>query len=153
MKENQPSIEKEAEIAVSWGWQTEGLPEPKCLRDAVAASSEDEIRTRSSKIVLLFLDLARTTGDAAYLEIANSGAKHLAHTWERLAASPRIAHGAINPSYTNSLSRSAFALAEAWKVTKNPVYRNAGLSIIRHFAERESPTGRGLDAVRKGGER
>lgn len=80
--------------------------------------------------VLFLLEFARTSGDVAFLELAKSGAKHLAETWESSAAS--------DPSFIHNLSRTAFALAEAWKITQNPVYRDAGLSIIRYLAEVQS---------------
>jgi hypothetical protein len=129
-----------AEAAVSRSRRVEQLRESKPTRDAVAASAVDEIQTRTSEIVLLFLDLARITGDAAYLEVAKAGAKHLAQSWENLAANPGGIHAAIKPSsIANGLSRAAFALAETWKATKNPVYRDVGLNIIRCIAGMESP--------------
>ena len=150
MKEDQQSTLTRAETTVSWRRPVDHLLESKLLHDQVTVSSADELQTRTSRIILLFLDLARPTGDTASLDLAKPGAKDLADTWEKPAANPTVIQAAGNPSFTHGLSRAAFALAEAWKVTQNPLYRDAGLKIIWYLAEKESAAGRGLDAVHRG---
>ena len=153
MKEAHKSVLASAETAVSWSWPEEQLPESAPSRHAVAASSADQIQTRTSEIVLLFLDLARATGDPAYLEVAKAGAKQLAQTWENLAASPAVFHAVTNASFATGLSRAAFALAETWKATQNPFYRDAGLDIIGYIAGTELAGGPERDAMRRGEKR
>jgi hypothetical protein len=134
-------------------WPLEQRPKSAPRSDAAGVSSADEIQTRTSNIVLLFLDLATATQDAAYLDVAKAGAKHLANTWNGLSASSAITPSTDKLSSTLSLSRVAFALAETWRATKNPVYRHAGLNIIRHLAEVTPAAGRESDAVHGGEKR
>jgi hypothetical protein len=85
------------------------------------------VHIRTAEFVPFFLDLAGSAGDEAYLEIAEAGAKHLADTWRSLDLNPEVIDGVIGTTATNGLSRAAFALSQAWKVTNNPDYQDAGL--------------------------
>ncbi len=76
-----------------------------------------------------------------YLEIAKSGATHLADTWENLAANPTVVPTLIRSPWTQGFAQAAFALAEIWKATGDPVDRDAGLSIIRYITEMKSVDG------------
>jgi len=150
MKEDQQSTLTMTEPSVLWNWPEDELLDVRHARDEVAVLSVDEIRPEASEIVLLFLDLAKITGESAYLEVAAAGAKRSVYMWKQLAASASTAHHVITRSSINGLSRSAFALIQAWKATENPVFGDAGLNIIRYIAEMESADGQGPDAIHAG---
>jgi uncharacterized protein YyaL (SSP411 family) len=132
---------------------SEQLRKSTLQSDAPGGSSTDEIQTRTSTIVLLFLDLAKVTGDAAYLDVATAGAKHLAKAWNGLSARAPVIESPDELSSGRSLSRAALALAETWKATKNPLYQHAGLNIIRYLTKAAPATGRQSDPVHLGGRR
>jgi len=95
-----------------------------------AATSRDESDSKKAEIVLFLLDLARTTRDSSPLEIARLAASHLTEDSGRRMTHP----GDPDPSVIHSLSRTAFALAEAWKITHDVRYREAGLRVIRYLS-------------------
>lgn len=97
-------------------------------------ASRAERDSRAAEIVLFFLDLAKTTGDSSFLQVARLAAEYLAEGWTRSARSKPAGDGERRSSLTPDLSRTAFALAEAWKVTQDDVYRDAGLNIIRYLS-------------------
>lgn len=79
-------------------------------------------------MLLFLLDLAQSTGDPGFLGLAKAAATHLAGCLRRFTREER-------PRFTDialkgELSNSAFALAEAWKTTRDPIYRQVGLEVI-----------------------
>lgn len=150
MKGEQSSGRSRAEVAVSRGLPMKLAPESSGSRDASTRSSAEENQTRTSNLVLLFLDLSRVTGDATYLAMAVAGAKHLAKAWKGPSTRPPIIRGLAELSSVRSLSLVSLALTQTWKATKNPVYRDAGLNIIRYLAKTAPTVNRLLTAVRRG---
>jgi lantibiotic modifying enzyme len=96
----------------------------------IVATSRDESDCTKAEIVLFLLDLARMTRDSSLLEVATFAASHLTEDSSRRMAHP----GDPGPSLVHSLSRTAFALAEAWKITHDVRYREAGLRVIRYLS-------------------
>jgi hypothetical protein len=90
MKEDRQSTLTSVGAAESRSWPSKQLPKSAPQYDANRVSSAEEIQIRTSNIVMLFLDLARTTGDQAYLGIATAGATHLAKAWNGLPARPPV---------------------------------------------------------------
>jgi hypothetical protein len=109
----------------------------------------DSIRI-DREIVLFFLDLARTTGDKAYLAVVSAGARSLVRTWENMIANARRIPFTAELSSIDELSLAAFALVHAWKETETPAYRYAGLNIIRYIAEMESAASQVVNAAHGG---
>ena len=104
---------------------TLSVPQPRS-----SAASSDDSDSRTAEIVLFLLELARTNRDSSLLEVATFAASHLAED-----ASRRMTHAADpDPSLIHGLSRTAFALAEAWKITHDVRYREAGLRVIRYLS-------------------
>jgi len=108
------------------------LHEPDSERQAAAlADSADRTATEA---LLFLLELAKTTGDLSFVEVASIGAKQLVEGWSRTEAKRMAVGGRTDSAKIDNLSRAAFALAEAWTITQNPAYRDAGLSILRYLA-------------------
>lgn len=98
-------------------------------------SLRPERNPAATEIVLFLLDLAKTTGQSSFLQLARLAAEYLAEGWSRPATSVVVEDAEHRSSLTHDLSRTAFALAEAWKVTHDTVYRDAGLDIIHYLSE------------------
>jgi hypothetical protein len=96
-----------------------------------ALISGDGNDPKTAEIVLFLLDLTKASRDSAVLEIATLAASHLIE-----GLSGRMTTYPANPdsSLVHTLSRTALALAEAWKITHDVRYREAGLSIIRYLS-------------------
>jgi hypothetical protein len=99
-------------------------------------STAPEIHSHTSEVVLFLLDLARTTGNSCFMLLAKDAATQLTRKWCDFICEA-LPHSA-DLSLKGYLSNSAFALAEAWKVTREPVYRQAGLEILHRISEIEA---------------
>src|ERR1700733_10627878 len=73
MKEDRQFTLTSVGAAESRNWPLKQLPKSAPWYDANHVSSTEEIQTRTSNIVMLFLELAKATGDAAYLDVAKAG--------------------------------------------------------------------------------
>ena len=120
------------------------LPEPDHPDKTATVSSRLGLYSGGAGIVLFYLQLAKATGDDAYLAQARSGADYLESHWrEETGAGPE------NPlrsslSLYSGLSGIAFTLAETWKATKDERYRDAALAITDAIAAAAKPTGPGI---------
>jgi len=94
----------------------------------LAPTSGDRHDPEIAEIVLFLLDLA--SHDSSHLEIATMAASQLTEGLSRRMTYPANP----DPSLVHALSRTAFALAEAWKITRDVRYREAGLSVIRYLS-------------------
>ena len=108
------------------------LRELRRVRQVASVASRAD-RT-AAEALLFLLELAKTTGEPAFLEVASMGAEDLAKDWSDSEAGAS-ANATGNDSATNDcLSRTAFSLAEAWTTTRNVVYRDACLDILWYLA-------------------
>ena len=125
------------------------LPDPDHPDKPVTIGPDNTIYSGSAGVVLFFLELARATGDASYLHDAALGADYLAVSWQTLAegsgASARRDQGL---SFDQGLAGTAFALAESWKATQNPTYRDAALAATHVLASRAESIGEGVEWLR-----
>jgi hypothetical protein len=135
------------------GW----LPDPDHPEKVVTIGPDNTIYSGSAGVVLFFLELARATGDASYLRDASLGADYLVASWHTLVAgegdAPRRDRGL---SFDQGLAGTAFALAETWKATQNPAFRDAALAATRTIAGSAGEVGDGVEwlpspAVGQGG--
>jgi rhamnogalacturonyl hydrolase YesR len=113
---------------------------------ATAVGPDNTIYSGSAGTVLFFLELAAATGNQSYLEDAKRGADYLAASWKRLPGS----QGASllqdrGLSFDQGVAGTAFALAETWKATKVPAYRDAALQATRALADSAVVAGDGVE--------
>jgi hypothetical protein len=101
----------------------------------------------TASLVLFLLDVARATPNTGFLGLAKDSAEHLTSEWRDFF---RRESDFRDISVAEGLSNSAFVLAEVWKATRNPVYRETGLQIIHYISEIES---RYVETVRLEGRR
>ena len=99
-----------------------------------AAALADSADRTATQALLFLLELAKTTGDLSFVEVASIGAERLVEGWSSTEAKRMAVGGRTDSATVDNLSRAAFALAEAWTITRNPAYRDAGLSILRYLA-------------------
>lgn len=90
-------------------------------------------RHQTSDLILFLLDVARGRVRPDFLSLAKDVASQLACEWRDFSGDERP--HSVTVSFKGDLSNSAFALAEIWKVTREPVYREAGLDILRYLRE------------------
>jgi hypothetical protein len=106
----------------------------QCMAGSDAALSAENSKGTAADALLFLFELANSTGDPSFAEVANVAAQQLAKGWSSSEAKRAAVRAGNDPAAVDDLSRWAFALAEAWKITRNPPYRGAGLSIIQYFA-------------------
>ena len=98
----------------------------------------DNLYTGSAGVVLFYLELARATGDAAYLEPARRGAnRFLAELPADLdpgAASLYVGYGGV-----------AFVLNETAKATRDDRYRAGARRIVHWIETSAKPAGKGVE--------
>lgn len=125
------------------GW----LPDPDHPEKPTSVGPDNTIYSGSAGTVLFLLELAAATGDPSYLEEAKRGADYLAASWKTLPGST----GSLLPdqglSFDSGLSGVAFTLAETWKVTQIPAYRDAALEATRKLADSGVAVGKGVQWV------
>jgi hypothetical protein len=81
------------------------------LSAPTAPPSRDGDDSKTAEIVLFLLDLTRASRNSSLLEIAALAASHLTEALSRRMTYP----ASPDPSLVHTLSRTTFALAEAWK--------------------------------------
>jgi uncharacterized protein YyaL (SSP411 family) len=124
------------------GW----LPEPDHPEKTVTVSPDNAIYSGSAGTVLFFLELAAATGNPSYLEDAKRGADYLAASWHRLPGSSwESLLRDRGLSFDQGLAGTAFSLAESWKATRIPAYRQAALEATQALAAAASPAGAGIE--------
>jgi lantibiotic modifying enzyme len=125
------------------GW----LPDPDHPEKPTSVGPDNTIYSGSAGTVLFFLELAAATGEQSYLEDARRGADYLAASWKTLPGST----GSLLPdqglSFDQGLAGVAFTLAETWKVTEVPAYRDAALEATRKLADAAVTAGKGVQWV------
>ncbi len=119
------------------------LPEPDHPEKLTTVSPINGIYSGSAGTVLFFLQLAKATNDSSYLGDATRGADFLAATWHDLPAGKERLPG-MNLSFYNGLSGLAFVLAETWKATGDPRYKEAALASTQYIADAAKPAGAGV---------
>jgi uncharacterized protein YyaL (SSP411 family) len=135
------------------GW----LPDPDHPDKSATIGPDNTIYSGGAGVMLFFLELARATGDAAYLGDASRGADYLAASWKRLVPEQGVSTLRDRGlSFDHGLAGTAFSLAETWKATQEPSYRDAALAATHALASRASPIGDGVEwlpspAVGQGG--
>jgi hypothetical protein len=121
------------------------LPEPDHPEKTATVSAPPTIYSGNAGIVIFLLELARATGDSAYLDEARRGAEWVATHWrETLDYRFLIALDNVNLDFNHGLSGTAFALAQAWQATGDERLREAALAVTRHVAAAVHPAGNGV---------
>jgi hypothetical protein len=136
------SAEVSKQTGIAW------LPEPDHPDKPATVGPDNTIYSGSAGTVLFFLELAGATGDVSYLDDAKRGADYLAASWNLLPGQKRkslLQDRGL--SFDQGLAGVAFTLAETWKVTKVPAYRDAALAATRALAEAAVPTGKGVEWI------
>ena len=124
------------------------LPEPDHQDKAITIGPDNTIYSGSAGIVLFLLELAKATGDTTYLDDARRGADYLVATWEHLPDTK--SEGLLQDrglSFDQGLAGVAFTLAETWKATQLPVYREAAIQATRRLVSAAKPVGAGVEWV------
>jgi Lanthionine synthetase C-like protein len=121
------------------------LPDPDHPDKTVTIGPDNTIYSGSAGVVLFFLELARATGDASYLRDASLGSDYLAASWPTLVATQNVARRDRGLSFDQGLAGTAFSLAETWKATQQPSYREAALAATRDLVSRAGPAGAGIE--------
>ena len=119
------------------------LPEPDHPEKVTTVSPVQGVYSGSAGIVLFLLQLAKTTGDATYLEDAKRGADYLVETWPTVSAAKERFPG-TNLSFYSGLSGVAFVLTETWKATGDERYRQAAQLATQTIADAAKPSGDGV---------
>jgi lantibiotic modifying enzyme len=134
------STAREAEHGLIW------QPDPDQPDKVATVTAPATIYSGNAGIVLFFIELARATGDASYLEDARRGADQIAATWREVLDFPfLIPLDNVILDFNHGLSGTAFALANAWEATGVAAHREAALAITRHIVEAARPAGVGVE--------
>ena len=153
MWDTAPSYLEAAEAAARWirsaAQETEHglvwLPEPDHPERRATVTAPPTLYSGSAGIVLFLLELARATGDAAYLDDARRGADQLAASWrEALDVAPLVPLENAHLDFGMGLAGTAFTLAHAWRATQDDRYRQAALAITAHIVGAARPAGGGV---------
>jgi hypothetical protein len=156
MWERTPSYLEASESAALWirstAQETEHglvwLPEPDHPERSATVTAPPTLYSGSAGIVLFLLELARATGNSAYLDEARRGADHLAATWQDVLSAPTLVPlENVNLDFAMGLAGTAFALYHAGQATEVAAHREAALAITRHIAGAARPAGAGATWV------
>ena len=96
----------------------------------------------SAGVVLFFLELHHTTGLAPDLEMAHQGARYLA---VRVTNDHLLPASERNAGLYTGLAGIGFTLTEAWKVTKDPLLREAAISVLDRVTAMAKNVGDGVE--------
>ena len=94
-----------------------------------------DLYSGSAGVVLFFLELSRTTGDAAHLALARSGADALLASLD----------GETDPGLYTGLAGIGFVLIEAARHTGDTRYRDGSRRIVARLRERAVDRGTGVE--------
>jgi lantibiotic modifying enzyme len=134
------SAQVSKDTGVTW------LPEPDHPERATTLGPDNTIYSGGAGTVLFLLELAAATGNQSYAEDAKRGADYLAASWRSLpGAKPQSVLQDQGLSFDQGLAGTAFTLAETWKVTQVPAYRDAALEATRALADAAVPAGNGVE--------
>ncbi len=98
------------------------LPEPDHAEKTATITAPATVYTGNAGTVLFFLQLAKATGDASYLDDAKAGADYVTKTWRGVPDFNFVAtHKKFNLDFNHGLSGTAFSLAKVWQATGDPV--------------------------------
>lgn len=124
------------------------LPEPDHPQKSVTVGPDNTIYSGSAGVVLFLLELAKATGSGVHADAARRGADYLAASWPKLpdSQSPGFLPDR-SLSFDQGLAGVAFTLAETWKHTRQPLYRDAALAATRRLANTAKPVGAGVEWV------
>jgi len=124
------------------------LPDPDQPEQTATLSAPATIYSGNAGIVLFFLELARATGDGAYLEDAKRGADQIVATWrDVLTFDSFLAVDNLNLTFNTGLSGTAFVLANVWEATQNPIYRAAAWEITQYIVDAAHPVGEHIEWI------
>lgn len=121
------------------------LPEPDRPERTATVTAPDTIYSGNAGIVLYLLQLARATGQTAYLDEAVEGAKQIAASWrDVLTFDFMSAVDNVNLDFNHGLSGTAFTLAQVWQASGRSDAREAAAAITSYIAAAARPAGRGV---------
>lgn len=133
------STARPTEYGLTW------LPDPDRPDVDATITAAPTIYSGNAGVVIFFLELARATGDASYLEDAKRGADQLAASWrEVLARPPLIPIENAQLDFGMGLAGTAFTLAQVWLATREEIFREAAEEITRQIVGLARPEGAGL---------
>lgn len=119
------------------------LPDPDHSDKLTSISPSYGIYSGNAGTLLLFIELARATGDVSYLDDVRRAADRLASSWKEQDASAQLS-AARRYSFYNGLAGTAFSLAESWRATRDDRYRRASITITDRIVEAAQPAGKGI---------
>jgi rhamnogalacturonyl hydrolase YesR len=120
------------------------LVEPDHPERAVAAPEQLGLYSGNAGVVLFLLQLAKATGDKAYLDQAKGGADFLANHWRDVADASSDGPLRSPFSFYSGLSGIGFSLTEVWKATGDVRFRDAALSVNEYFVKSAQPAKAGV---------
>ena len=124
------------------------LPDPDHPEKTATITAPASLYTGNAGTVLFFLQLAKATGDASYLDDAKSGADYVRGNWRGVPEFPFVAtHKKFNLDFNHGLSGTAFSLAQVWQATGDPTYRTAALTVTQYIVDAARPIGDGVDWI------
>jgi lantibiotic modifying enzyme len=119
------------------------MPEPDHPEIKATVSLPNGFYTGSAGIVLLFTELAQSSGDKSYWDDARRGGDYLARSWRDTAAAPSPAPGTQFGLYTG-LAGTAYALAVLSKATGDAAYGDAAREALDTLVKAAKPAGAGI---------
>lgn len=110
-----------------------GLESKQAGCHSSGASAAEGMQNQVGSLILFLLDLGRSPAHSDFLHFARNIASQMAREWQDFFCDGD-SHSP-DPSFKDDLSHCAFALAEIWKVTRDPAYRKATLEMIQYANE------------------
>jgi hypothetical protein len=135
------SAERQDEHGAYW------LPDPDHPEKLSTVSAPSTIYSGGAGVGLFFIQLARATGEAGYLDAAGRGADRLAATWQDLLDKPGdgpLSAPGLNLSLYGGLAGTAFVLNETGKATGKEKYREAARAATDRIAQGAKAAGTGV---------
>ncbi len=120
------------------------LVEPDHPERIVPAPEQLGLYSGNAGVILFLLQLAKATGDNAYLEQAKNGADFLVNRWKDVSEAKSDGPLRSPFSFYSGLSGIAFSLTEVWKATGDVRYRDAALGVNEYFVKSAKPAKAGV---------
>lgn len=98
-------------------------------------SAAEGIQNQVGSLILFLLDLGKSPAHSDFLHFAKNIGSQMVCEWQDFSCKGDLHSKDL--SFKDGLSHCAFALAEIWKVTRDPAYREAALEMIRYAEESE----------------